>query len=141
MEQYVGQATEQSRVSMTVLALFGALGLVLSSLGIYGVLSFLVGRRTREIGIRMALGAQRTDVLRLILWRGLLLTMVGLVIGLSVAFASTRFLETQLYEVKIYDPFTYLSVGLLLLVVSLLASYLPARRAAKVDPLEALRYE
>jgi ABC-type antimicrobial peptide transport system permease subunit len=117
------------------------LALLLASVGLYGVMSWMVGRRTREIGIRLALGAQHSAVLGLILRRGLVLTVVGLVIGFAIAFASTRLLETQLYEVKVYDPFTFVSVALLLTVVSLLACYLPARRAAKVDPLEALRYE
>ena len=141
MSAQINNALAATRLASTLVAIFGLLALLLASLGLYGVMSWMVGRRTREIGIRMALGAQHTDVLRLILWRGLFLTIMGLAIGLAVAFASTRFLETQLYEVKVYDPLTFVAVGLVLMVVSLLACYLPARRAAKVDPLVALRYE
>jgi predicted permease len=141
MAAQISNTLAATRLASTLVAIFGVLALLLASVGLYGVMSWMVGRRTREIGIRLALGAQHSAVLGLILRRGLVLTVVGLVIGFAVAFASTRLLETQLYEVKVYDPLTFVSVALLLTVVSLLACYLPARRAAKVDPLEALRYE
>jgi putative ABC transport system permease protein len=141
MEQYVGQATEQSRVSTTVLTLFGALGLVLSSVGIYGVLSFLVGRRTREIGIRLALGATRRDVLRLIVGHGMTLAAVGIAAGLGAAWALTRLLANLLYGISPHDPATFVGLAGLLGAVALFASALPALRATRVSPVEALRQE
>jgi len=100
-----------------------------------------VAQRTREIGIRMALGAKRNDVLRLVLGEGFKLTIIGVVLGLVGAFAATKVLRNLLFEVKPTDPFTFIAVSLSLLVVALLACYIPARRATKVDPLEAIRYE
>jgi predicted permease len=141
MSAQIDKALAATRLASTLVAIFGLVALLLASIGLYGVMSWMVGRRTREIGIRMALGAQRFNVLSLILWQGVLLTAAGLVIGLIVAFASTRLIATQLYEVKVNDSFTFVAVAVLLAVVSLLACYLPARRAAKVDPLVALRYE
>ncbi|HKE57590.1 MAG TPA: ABC transporter permease [Pyrinomonadaceae bacterium] len=141
MSAQISNTLAATRLASTLIAIFGLLALMLASIGLYGVMSWMVGRRTHEIGIRLALGAPHSTVLRLILWRGLSLTTVGLVLGLAVAFATTRLLESQLYQVKVYDPFTFVSVALLLTFVSLLACYLPARRAARVDPLVALRYE
>jgi putative ABC transport system permease protein len=141
MEQYVDQSTEQSRLSMTVLAMFAGLALVLSTLGIYGVLSYLVGRRTREIGIRLALGATRGSVLRLIVGHGMMLTITGIAIGLAAALALSRFLDSLLYGVSPHDPATFTAIAGLIAVVALAASYVPARRATLVNPIDTLRSE
>jgi putative ABC transport system permease protein len=130
-----------ARVAATVLGAFGLVALMLAAIGIYGVTSYAVAQRTREIGIRMALGAQLSDVLKLILTSGVKLTAIGMAIGLAGAFLLTRALTSLLSGVSATDPATFVSVSAVLVVVALLASYLPARRATKVDPLVALRYE
>ncbi len=122
-------------------SLFSGVSLLLAALGIYGVISYLVAQRTNEIGIRMALGAQSSDVLKLVGATGLRLGSGGNRIGASVAFALTRFLGGLLFGVSSADPLTYLAMALALAAVTLLACYIPARRASKVDPLIALRYE
>lgn len=126
---------------MQLLGTFAALAFILAAIGIYGVVSYSVAQRTREIGIRVALGARRSDVLGLVLKEALHLTAVGVGLGLIGAFAATRVLRTLLFEVKPTDPATFICLSLLLTLVALLASYIPARRATKVDPLVALRYE
>jgi ABC-type antimicrobial peptide transport system permease subunit len=120
---------------------FGILALVLAAVGIYGLLSYVTRQRTHEIGIRMALGADPRDVLRLILRQGLKVASLGLAIGLLASLVLTRALSSQLFGVTPADPPTYLAVVILLLCVALIACYLPARRAMKVDPMVALRYE
>jgi len=129
------------RMAATLLSGFGALALLLAALGIYGVLAYSVGRRTREIGVRMALGAQIKDVLGLVLRQGLGLVALGVVVGLVSSFAVTRLLRNFLYEVQPLDPLTFVSVVVVLAAVALLACWLPARRAARVNPMEALRCE
>ena len=126
---------------MLLLSLFAALALVLAAVGLYGVMAFNVANRTREIGIRMALGAQAGDVLGLVLCQGGKLVGLGVVFGLGGAFGVTQLMKTLLFHIQPTDPATYLAAPLLLGLVSLLACWLPARRAARVDPMVALRYE
>jgi putative ABC transport system permease protein len=141
MEQVLSVSLAFQRFLMTLMSVFAGLALVLAAVGIYGVLSYWVSQRTHEIGIRMALGAQKHDVLRAIIRQGLTLAAVGVAVGLAAAFILTRFIASLLYEVKPADPMTFIVVALLLTAVALLACYIPARRATKVDPMVALRYE
>jgi ABC-type antimicrobial peptide transport system permease subunit len=129
------------RMGAIFAAILGLLGLVLAVVGVYGVISYTVTQRTHEIGVRMAFGAQTANVLGMILRQGITLAVSGLLIGVLLALGLTRFLKSILFEISSFDPATYITVSLLLLVISLLACYLPARRATAVDPLAALRYE
>ena len=141
MDQMISDSVSRSRFMMFLLAVFAAVALVLSSIGIYGVMSYAVAQRTNEIGIRMALGAQRSHVLRLILGQGSRLILSGIVIGVSVALVLTRLMSTLLFGVGARDPLTFAGVTILLALVALAACYFPARRAMKVNPMIALRYE
>jgi putative ABC transport system permease protein len=141
MGNVIGESIWPYHVSASMLAIFAAIALVLASVGIYGLLAYSVSERTHEIGIRLALGARREDVLRLVIGEGLALAFVGLVAGTIGAIGLTRFLKTLLYGVGPSDPQTYVAVTLILVVVALLACYIPARRAMRVDPIVALRYE
>ena len=141
MRSMVNSSIAPRRFYMQLLGSFAVMAFILASIGIYGLVSYSVAQRTREIGIRMALGAGRNDVLRLVLTEGFKLTIIGLVLGLVGAFAATKVLRSLLFEVKPADPFTFIAVSVSLLVIALLACYIPARRATKVDPLVALRYE
>lgn len=141
MEAVIERSISGNRLNMLLLSIFAALALILALVGIYSVMSYLVTQHTREIGIRMALGAMPRDILKLVLGQGLMLALIGVVIGIAGALAMTRVMGSLLYGVAATDSFTYLGVSLLLLVVSLLACFLPARRAMKVDPMVALRYE
>lgn len=141
MQDLVDNSIAPRRFAAVILALFGALALLLAAAGIYGVASYSVSRRTQEIGLRMALGAQRGDVLRLIVGQGIRLTAIGIALGLAGALAATRALSSLLYGVGATDPATFVSVPLVLAAVGLAACYIPARRAAKVDPIAALRRE
>jgi len=141
MEDAIGVAVARPRLLTVLLGIFGAIGLVLGALGLYGVLSYLVNQRTREIGVRVALGAQRRDVLGLVVSRGLTLAVIGVAIGLAGALLVTRLMQGVLYGVTSTDPLTYASVAAVLLAVAAFASWLPALRAARVDPLVALRAE
>ncbi len=120
---------------------FGALALVLACIGLYGLLSYEVARRTRELGIRMALGAERRDLLRLVVGQGILLVLIGAGIGIAGALGVTRFISSMLYGLDANDPGTFAAVAILLTLVALAACYIPSRRAMRVDPMVALRYE
>jgi putative ABC transport system permease protein len=141
MEAILADSIAQQRFSMVLLAIFAGVALVLAAVGIYGVMSYSVAQRTREIGIRMALGAQTGAVLKLAVGYGIKLVLIGIAIGLIAAFALTRLMSTLLFGVTATDPITFTLISLLLICVAALASYIPARRATKVDPMIALRYE
>jgi putative ABC transport system permease protein len=141
MDQVLAHSLALRSFMMLLLSIFGGLALVLASVGIYGVISFAVSQRTREIGVRMALGARPTDVVQMILTEGLKLVAVGVVLGTAAALLLTRLLEGMVYGVSMRDPFIFALVNLLMATVSLAACYVPARRAMRVDPLVALRYE
>jgi predicted permease len=141
VDELISDSAAQPKFQAVLLGSFSALGLFLAMIGIYGVISYSVVQRTHEIGVRMALGAAPGDVMRLILGQGAMLAMTGIVFGLADAFALTRFLRSLLFEIKPTDPVTFAGVAILLLVVALLACYIPARRAMRVDPMVALRYE
>ncbi len=137
----IAHSTRERRLTVALFAAFALLALMLAAVGIYGVISFSVARRTHEIGVRMALGAQKSDVLRMVVGQGLKLALIGVAVGIAGALALTRFLSSLLYGVKPTDPLTFIAVSLILIAVAMLACYIPARRAAKVDPMVALRYE
>jgi putative ABC transport system permease protein len=141
MDEVLGEETASRRLGMTLLTMFAALALLLATLGIYGVLAYFVVQHTQEIGVRMALGAQRRDILGLVVKRGMRLAVLGVMIGLGAAFALTRLMASLLFGVGTADPLTYATIALLLILVALFACYLPARRATKVDPMIALIYE
>ena len=141
MQQIVADSIARQRFAMMLFSIFAAGALLLAGLGIYGVLSYIVGQRTREVGIRMALGAQKGDVVRAVLRDGAGMTLPGIAIGLVLALGLTRLMSAMLFGVKPTDLLTFVSVAALLCAVALLACYLPARRAAALDPVQALRAE
>jgi predicted permease len=141
MDDVLAGSLAARRFSMILLAVFAALALLLSCVGIYGVISYVVGQRTREIGVRMALGAQRSDVMRLVLGEGAKMALIGVAAGIAAALGLTRPMADQLFGVTPQDPLTFAAVAIVLTLVALLACYLPARRAVRVDPMIALRYE
>jgi putative ABC transport system permease protein len=141
MEQVFAETVSRERFQMLLLMIFASLALVLACVGLYGVISYAAVQRTREIGIRMALGAQRKDVLQLVIKQGIAITLIGIIVGLFVALGVMRIVSGMLYQVTATDPVTFIGVAVLLIVVAVLACYLPAHRATKIDPLKALRYE
>jgi putative ABC transport system permease protein len=141
MEDVLGLATARPRFLTLLLTLFSGLALVLAALGIYGVMSYAVAQRTSEFGVRMAIGAQRGDVLKLVLSQGMMLGLAGVVLGALGAWGLTRFLSGLLFGIDSFDSLTFAAMAAVLAIVTLAACYLPARRATKVDPLVALRYE
>ena len=141
LEQLEAASHTSRRVNLLLLSAFAGLGLILASVGIYGVVSYSVSQRTHEIGVRTALGASPGAVFKLVVGQGLRSALIGTAIGVVASLAITRLLQTMLFGVKPTDPATFFAVGLLLSGVALLACYIPARRATKVDPMVALRYE
>ncbi len=141
MDQVISESTARQNFNMLLLTIFAGLALLLAAIGIYGLMSYTVEQRTQEIGIRMALGASRGDMLKLVVRQGMLLTGVGVAIGLAASFGLNRLLANLLFGVKTTDPITYAAVTAILVLVALLASYIPARRATQIDPMIALRYE
>jgi predicted permease len=141
MESIISDSLASQRFSMAVLGIFAALALVLASVGIYGVISYLVGQRTQEIGIRVALGANRSDVLRMVLKDGMKMTLIGVLLGVIAAAGFSWLMASLLFGVSARDPLTFACVAVLLTIVALAACYIPARRAMRVDPMVALRYE
>jgi putative ABC transport system permease protein len=141
MEERLASSINPQRFQTTLITLFSAVGLILAAVGIYGVVSYSVAQRVREFGIRMAVGAQREDILHLVVRQALALVAVGLGLGLCGALALTRVLKSFLFQVGTMDPATYVAVSVFLAGVALFASYVPARRAARIDPMVALRYE
>ena len=141
LDESLSNSVAQRRFQMLLLGIFASMALLITTVGIYGVISYAVSQRTHEIGIRMALGAQTRDVLRMVIWRGMSLALIGVALGLAAALALTRVLKNLLFEVSATDPATFALIALLLVGVALMASYIPARRATKVDPLLAIRHE
>ncbi|HEY4839617.1 MAG TPA: FtsX-like permease family protein, partial [Candidatus Acidoferrales bacterium] len=141
MDEVVSNSFAARRLSMILLGIFAAFALLLACVGIYGVISYLVGQRTHEIGVRVALGAQRNDVMRLIIGHGAKMALIGVTIGLIGALALTRLMSNQLFGVSAHDPLTFAAVAILLVFVSVAACYIPARRAIRVDPMIALRHD
>jgi ABC-type antimicrobial peptide transport system permease subunit len=141
MQQQIDASVAPNRFSTVVLTAFAAAALLLAAIGLYGVLAFAITQRTREIGVRMALGASRTSVLKLVVGQGMRLVIIGLVVGLALALGLTRVMTSLLYRTQPYDAWTFVLTALVLSTVAALACYLPARRAADVEPMKALRAE
>jgi putative ABC transport system permease protein len=141
MDDVVANSYAARRFAMMLFGVFAALALVLACIGIYGVIAYLVGQRTHEIGLRMALGANRGDVLRLVLGRGTAVASIGVALGVFAALGLTQFMAHELFGVSAHDPATFAGVAAMLLTVAIVACYIPARRATSVDPMIVLRHE
>jgi putative ABC transport system permease protein len=141
VEFLVDRSVADRKFLMALMGIFAALALVLTMIGLYGVISYLVNQRTQEIGVRLALGAQVGQILGMVLKQGMALVLIGVAVGLAASWLITRLMSRLLYQVSATDPLTFTAIALLLITVALLACYIPARRATKVDPLVALRYE
>jgi putative ABC transport system permease protein len=141
MEEIVVLNTSRQRFNMLMLTIFGASALLMAAIGIYGLMAYSVQQRTREIGIRMALGAQASHVRNMVIGQGMALALIGVVIGIASAFGMTRFLASFLFDVKAWDPLAFIVTPVLLSTVALLAVWVPAQRAVRVDPMSALRFE
>jgi ABC-type antimicrobial peptide transport system permease subunit len=141
VESLVDRSVADRKFLMALMGIFAGLALVLTIVGLYGVITYLVNQRTQEIGIRMALGAQARQILTMVLKQGMLLVLSGVALGLGASWLLTRLITRLLFQVSATDPIAFIGISSLLVVVALLACYLPARRATKVDPLQALRYE
>ncbi|MGH9916553.1 MAG: FtsX-like permease family protein, partial [Pyrinomonadaceae bacterium] len=141
MEQVISGSLKDFRFNMLLLGMFAGLALILASIGIYGVLAYTLKLRTREIGIRIAIGAQKRDIFKLVIGQGLILTLIGIGVGEVAAIGLTRLMSSMLYGVQPLNLFTFVIAFLVLIVVALAASWIPARRAMQVDPIKVLRYE
>ena len=141
MEQAIGESTKPERFNAAIFSIFAAAALILAALGVAGVLAYSVAQRISEIGLRMALGARQADVLRLFLAKGLAMALIGTAIGLAASLALTRLMSTLLYRTSIYDPWTLIGAPVLLCLVAVISTWIPAFRASRVDPVEALRSE
>jgi len=141
MDEVVVRSTARENFNMLLLTIFGGVALVLAAIGIYGLMAYSVQQRTQEIGIRMALGADRTTIRKLVVWQGMRLAIVGVVLGIAAAFGLTRLIASFLFGVESWDPLVFVSVPVILTAVALVAVWLPATRASKLDPMQALRVE
>ena len=141
MEQRVDESLARRRFSMLLLGVFAGVALVLATIGIYGVMAYLVNQGTRELGIRLALGASQRNILSLVVRQGMVLAISGVTIGLAAAFLLTRLIRSLLFGVEATDPVTFVGIAFLLAMIALVASYIPAQRAARIDPLISLRCE
>ena len=141
MDEVVSRSTARESFNMLLLTIFGVVALVLAAIGIYGLMAYSVEQRTQEMGIRMALGADRASIRKLVVWHGMRLALVGVVVGIGAAFGLTRFLASFLFGVKSWDPLVFVVVPVVLAAVALLAVWLPATRASKLNPMQALRVE
>jgi len=141
MDEIVIRSTAREDFNMLLLTIFGASALVLAGIGIYGLMAYSVQQRTQEIGVRMALGADYSKIRNMVVWQGMRLTLAGVILGVAAAFGLTRLIASFLFGVKSWDPLVFVSIPVLLSCVALLAAWIPAQRATRVDPVKALRYE